>query len=112
MSEITKTRDGFYLLGEDESPAKISEAVYGDPRKYAEIIKSNTSIAWEPGVQILIPNKAGRTTVVQENETTFELIRRMFPEQPTHLYLDRFYLWNDGCEAEDLVGQVVFIPER
>jgi len=112
MSEITKTRDGYYLLGEGQGPSEVAAAVYGNVNKYAEISTVNSDLEWLPGTHILVPNKEGRTTVVQENETTFEVISRMFPNQPVHLYLDRFYMWNDGFDAEDLVGVMVFIPER
>ena len=112
MSEVTNVKDGLYILGEENTPMKIATAVYGDPRKYHEIISANSDVEWEPGISLRIPNRLGRTTQVQVDETTFELISRMFPGQMIHLYLDRFYTWNDGYDAEDLVGQTVFIPER
>ena len=41
-----------------------------------------------------------------------EVIARLYPFQPTHLYIERFYRWNGNKDASALEGQMVFIPEH
>lgn len=110
---VDKVKEGRFLIGEDETSYRtVSEKVYNDPNKYQIILNANGGVNWKAGVYLRIPHKEGRIATPQESETTPELIARMFPNQPVHLYTDNFYKWNAGNEAEDLIGSQVFIPER
>jgi len=110
---VDKVKEGRFLIGEDEQSYRtVSEKVYNDPNMYQMMLIANVGVSCAPGLTLRIPNKEGRIAVPQESETTPELIARMFPNQPVHLYTDNFYKWNAGNEAEDLIGSQVFIPER
>lgn len=111
--EVTKVKTGLFLLGEEETSYRsVSQKVYNDPNKYQVILEANAGVLWAPGIQLVIPNRDGRVTIPQEDESSTDLIRRMFPGQPPHMYLDNYFKWNDGFEADELVGIKVFVPER
>lgn len=112
MTMVESTNTGTYILSEGETPAQVSLTVYGDTYKVPLLLKENSGIKWEAGESVVIPNKKGRTTVVQEGETTNSLLARMYGGQPTYLYVQLYLKWNAGIIAEDLVGREVFVPER
>lgn len=112
MNTVEKTNTGIYILSEGESPAQVSLSVYGDTYKVPMLLKENPDINWEKNDPVVIPNKKGRTTVVEKGETTAVLLSRMFSGQPTYLYLELFLKWNAGNIAEKLVGREIFVPER
>lgn len=108
---IERRSHGTFLLQDGDTPRSVAEVVYGDGSRYAILLKYNPE-QWVPGTRIEVPNKAGRSTTVEDGEQTRDLIARMFKNQPVHLYLKRYYQWNGMREATDLVGETVFIPER
>jgi len=109
---VSEVNVGRYRLGYQSSPQEVALAVYGDVTKVPMLLKENPDIQWGAGDMVLAPNKKGCLTEVQQGETTVEVIKRCYPHQPSHLFVDAFLKWNNGLLAEDLVGQVVFIPHR
>lgn len=112
MTMVENTNTGTYILSEGETPSQVSLTVYGDTYKVPLLLKENSDIEWKSGESVVIPNKKGKTTVVQEGETTNSLLARMFSGQPTYLYVQLYLKWNAGIIAEELVGREVFVPER
>lgn len=102
--------DGTFRLTEGESPREVAEKVYGDSSRYQILLKYNDN--WDTLDTVIVPNKRGRMDVVHPEDTIKSLIKRMFPNQPVHLYEFRYMIWNAGLLPEDLVGCKVFIPER
>ena len=109
---ISHVNVGLYILGPGESAQDVSRKVYNDVHKYQTLLEDNQSSRWEIGDIIKVRNKHGRVTVVQEGETTVELINRMYKGHMAHQFIEKFLLWNSGMMAEQLVGKEVFIPER
>jgi len=109
---IHHVNTGLYILGPGESAQDVAKKVYNDVRMYTALLKGNPGCRWEVGDIINVINVKGRTTVVQEGETTTALIERMFKGHMVHQFIDKYLLWNDGKLAEELVGTEVFIPER
>lgn len=103
---------GLYILGYKQDPREVARVAYGDGHLYHVLLKHNTHSNWQEGDVIEVPNKKGRQTIVEDGEILVDLIKRMFPNQPTHLYVDRYLQWNAHILPEDLAGTMVFIPER
>lgn len=108
---ITHINTGTYTLQDGDTPHSVSNYVYGDKTLYHVLLKANPS-EWAIGFPIEVPNKKGRQTEVLQDESSFDVIRRMFPNQPIHLYLDKFYGWNGGEDYVPAEGDIVFVPER
>jgi hypothetical protein len=103
--------DGLYKVREGDQPRSIAARVYGDGSKYSMLLAANPHT--NAGTQIIVPNVKGRTTEVEyDGESPQEIIRRLFPNQPIHMYLQRFYTWNGGEDAELMLGEMVFVPDR
>lgn len=109
---ITHVNIGVYTLKEGDTPQTVAKIAYNDVNMYTTLLKDNEDYMWDTGLQIQVRNKKGRTTEVQPGEDAVEIIRRMFQNQPVHLYLDRFYEWNGGRDYVPEAGDVVFVPER
>jgi hypothetical protein len=109
---VNHVNTGLYILGLGQTPHDVSRSVYGDPSKYHILLKENQHSEWDAGDIIKVPNKKGRTAVVEQGETTIQFISRVFRGNMAHQYLDKYLLWNDGFLVEELVGTEVFIPER
>lgn len=103
---------GLYRVGYQQSPRDIAKVAYNDGHLYHVLMRANPDSTWEQGEVIRVPNKKGRQSVVEAGETTTDFIKRLYKGQPAHIYSDRYLQWNDGHVVENLVGQVVFIPER
>lgn len=110
MSKFTHVKHGLYRLSEGESPREVAEKVYGDSSRYQILLKYNDD--WGTEEVITVPNKEGRITKVEEGDSLDSTIKRMFPNQPPHLYDRRYLVWNAGILPQDLVGENIFIPER
>jgi hypothetical protein len=108
---VTHTNTGIYVIKDGDTPHSVANYVYNDKTMYHVLIKENPQ-DWVPGFPIEVPNKKGRQTEVLPEEGAFDVIRRMFPNQPIHLYLDRFYGWNGGDEYQPEAGDFVYVPER
>lgn len=103
---------GVYRLRKGDTPRKVAEAVYGDGSKASVLLQANPE-AWIDGDAIQVPNKAGVAMQVRyDGQSAAECIRSMFPDQPTHIYLDRFFLYNGGQTEELQMGDLVFVPNR
>jgi hypothetical protein len=111
VGAFTAVSDGQYLLREHDTPRSVAELVYGDGAKYQVLLAKNAFL-WESGRRIEVPNKRGRISQFVAGESPMQLIARMFPNQPVHLFLPKFFLWNGGQEHELVEGDIVFIPER
>lgn len=111
-SSVEIIGDGYFLLEDGQSPQMVSEIVYNHSSHYAILLKANDPDAWYAGNHVVVPNKKGRRTVVREGESMVEIIKRLYPFQPPHLYIERFYRWNGNQDASALEGQMVFIPEH
>jgi len=103
---------GRYILKNDDTPRSVAEDVYSDGNMYTVLTKNNVDSSWEQGEVIFVPNKKGRETVVQEGESTKQVIQRMYRHDPPHVHLQKFLLWNANLHAESLVGETVYVPER
>lgn len=108
MSTVTHVLHGVYRLSPGEEPRDVASKVYGDGSRYHILIKHNPD--WVSPVTV--PNKAGRTTIVRAGEEAKDLVSRMFPNQPVHLYEERYRDWNASILPQDIVGESVFVPER
>lgn len=110
MVSVDKVDQGLYRLSEGESPRDVALTVYGDGNLYQRLLVANENWGSEPVV--VVPFKQGRVTVVQPDDDLRSLIGRMFPNQPRHLYLSRYFDWNADTQPNFLIGEEVFIPER
>lgn len=110
MESVRRSLHGSYRLSEGESPRDVAEKVYGDGSRYQILLKYNNE--WGSEELIHVPNKEGRVSTVLEEDDLRSLIKRMFPNQPIHLYEDRYFTWNANIHPSSLIGQEVFIPER
>jgi len=108
----TLLKHGVYRLRKGDNARKVAELVYGDQNKASVLLQANPE-AWIEGDAIQVPNKAGVATQVRyDGQSPAELIRTMFPEQPTHIFMDKFYLWNGGQDELLQMGDLVFLPNR
>ena len=106
---VDRVKHGTYRMS-GESPQEVALKVYGDRSRYHILLKYNDD--WDTEDTIVVPNKEGRTTLVSEGDTLTTLIERMFPGQLAHLYTSKYDTWNASAPVEELVGKLVFIPER
>jgi hypothetical protein len=111
MSEVTKVDHGQFLLNDGDDARTVAYKVYGDGNKYQVLLSANPE-DWEVLEHVKIPNKKGRVTTVEPNDSFGDLIRRMFPGQPQSIYVAPFFKWNGGVDHYLLEGDEVFIPER
>lgn len=109
---VEEVDTGLFILSGNLSPQEVALAVYGDVRRYGFLMEHNADTEWSAGSTIEVPGKKGRTSVVQEDETTTSLIQRMFPGQPSYLFVEGYLKWNANLLAEELVGKTIFIPNR
>lgn len=108
MSDVQKVSEGYYRLKEGEDDKVVAAIVYGSQSYYLQLISANPYSKWEAGDVIRVPNKKGRVTTYTDDSMD-SLLKRMFPGQPTHLYLPLLLKWN----ADDVAhGDTVFVPER
>lgn len=103
---------GTYVLKEGDTPRSVAELAYKDGNMYTALTKANLGSNWEPGETVKVPNKKGRETVVEDGESTRQVIQRMFKNDPPHIYFDKFLAWNGGEQAEFMTGKKVYVPER
>lgn len=108
---VKHVNTGRYSLRQGDNPRSVAEYVYRDGSLYHVLLKANP-FEWDEGDTVFIPNKPGRETEVKQDEVVFDVIRRMFPNQPIHLYLDKFYGWNGGEDYSPQAGDVVYVPNR
>jgi len=109
---INHVNVGIYTVQEGDTPQSVAKLVYNDVRLYTSLLKDNPESAWSAGMQIEVRNKQGRTTEVRPEEDVIDIIRRMYSNQPVHLYIDRFYEWNGGKGYAPEAGDIVYVPER
>lgn len=108
---VRHVNTGRYKVREHDTPRSVADAVYRDGSLYHVLLKANP-FEWEVGDTIFIPNKAGRETEMKVDEAVFDAIGRMFPNQPIHYYVDRFFMWNGGDDYVPEEGDTVYVPER
>ena len=111
VESFSKVTEGLYYVREDDQASQVAERVYGDVKKSNNLLRANPS-AWSAAELIRVPGVQGRVANVRSGESSTSVIRRMFPGQPTHIYLDRFYSWNGGDSRVFAGGELVFVPER
>lgn len=111
IRSYSETTEGYYYVRPNDTARTVAKAVYGDQNKYSQLLKANPEI-WDEGSLITIPGVSGRVDNVHAGESVHSVIQRVFPNQPTHLYQDRFYIWNGGVNRQFEGGEVVFIPNR
>lgn len=107
---MIESPDGLWTLKEGDTPRTIAQYVYGDGHRYADLLKANKDREWVPGAQVVVPNKNCYSTFVREGESPHDVIRRLFPNQMPHLFIDRFLEWNGGTVDLE-VNQFVCIPQ-
>jgi hypothetical protein len=108
FSEVT---EGYYYVRPGDTARSVAGVVYGDKNRYAGLLKANPEI-WNEGDLITVPGVSGRVANIHTGESATRLISRIFPNQPVHLYQNRFYAWNGGAGRKFEGGEVVFIPNR
>lgn len=111
MSEVVQVNEGYYRFNVGETASSIARRVYGDVHKASALLRANEE-DWEDLEQVVVPNKKGRVTQVQEGESVQRIIARMFPNQPVSIYMQPFFLWNGGEHIKLLPGDSVYVPER
>jgi len=104
---VEKATEGLYRVQGLESAQDVARTVYGDVHKSTALLRANP-YEWDVGDLIKVPGRPGRVEIWREDETVGELIKRMFPNQPVHIYLYRLAQWNGRAKP----GDVVFVPER
>ena len=108
MADVTKVDEGLFVIREHDTPHSVAHTVYGDGHRYPAIIKANRE-DWEEGEQIKVPNKKGRVTIYDDVSVEV-MLKRMFPNQPVHIFMELFMKWNNGGDISE--GAIVFVPER
>lgn len=111
LESYTEVTEGYYYVCKGDTAKSVALALYGDSHKSAQLKKANPE-EWEPGTFISVPGIRGRVANLHTGESATAVIKRMFPGQPTHLYLHRFFLWNGGPDRNIAGGGLVFVPER
>jgi hypothetical protein len=107
---IQNTTYGYYRLAKGDTARTVAVTVYGDGNRYHELLQANPS-KWEDGAQIQVPNVRGRlATIDYDGESPQSVIRRMFPEHMTHLFLNKYFDWNGGEWVDVVKGDLVFVP--
>lgn len=102
---------GRYTVQQGDTPRTVADLAYRNGDMYVRVMKENPH-EWEEGDIVLVPNKKGRLTDVLPGEDVGDIISRMFPGQPPHIYIERFYLWNGGYDYVPEEGDQVYVPER
>ncbi len=103
---------GYYVLQTGDDAQQVAHNLYGDVHKSNVLLEANKNTEWTPGNTIVVPNKKGRQSVYKDGESPQQVIERLFPGQPVHLYLNRYFLWNGGHEFPPKSGDFVYVPER
>lgn len=116
MADVERVTEGTYVVRVGDDPMTVADRLLGNPLEGQNLIKVNP-LPWEPGDRIVVPNKKGRVSVWRATangewpaESEDALIRRMFNDQPVHIFYKLFLLWNNDGNVEP--GSKVFIPER
>lgn len=102
---------GLYLLNPGDTASVVARRVYGDVHKSNVILQANPG-DWDEKLRLVVPNKKGRTAYLQEGESPTDVIKRMFPNQPVHLYTLQYKIWNGGDDGWLGEDDLVFVPER
>lgn len=109
---VTPVTEGYYLLNPGDTAQKVARRLYGDVHKSNVLLQANPE-DWNYLERIVVPNKKGRiTTLLSSQEKPASVIKRMFPNQPVHLYTTSFLIWNGGERNFLREGELVFVPER
>lgn len=108
---FTRTAEGYYYVRPGDTAQSVAKAILGDVRKAGALLNANPEI-WYPDSLIIVPGVRGRLDNIRVGETVIRCINRLYPGQPTHLYQQRFYLWNGGVNRVFEGGELVFVPER
>jgi hypothetical protein len=106
---LRNASDGLFYLTKDMSPREVAEVVYGDGSRYLPLLRENDHSTWGAGETVVVPNKKGRIDTWGVGEAADQLVQRMFPGQPAHLFVGLLRKWN-GDESRE--GAEVFVPER
>ena len=112
MSEVHKLDYGLYLLNDGETAQAVARRVYGGDVHKSNLLLIENGPDWSELERIKVPNKKGRVTELLDGESTEQLIHRLFPNQPTSIYRQPFYLWNGGVDMKLYPGDLVYVPER
>lgn len=106
---VMNVDEGLYLVRKDDTPNRIASLLYSNPLHARTLMDANPRSTFCEGELIVVPNKKGRVTVWTDN-TIENMIKRMFPNQPVHIFFKLFKKWNNEGDIEP--GSIVFVPER
>lgn len=107
MTFVEKVAECQWLLKPGEDARTIARAAYGDPNKYAEVLKANP-FQWEEGMRLVVPRTPGFLTQ-KGDEGDLSLLRRVLKETDPVKYLNTFYAWNGSYVAE---GDFVYVFKK
>lgn len=115
--DVQVVDDGLYVVREGDTPSLIASRLYSNPLHARTLLDANPTSEFKVGEQIVVPHKKGRITkwMTTANgewpaESEEALIKRMFHNQPVHIFIKLFNLWNNEGDIEP--GATVFVPER
>lgn len=109
MDDVDRVEEGLYVVRDSDTPNSIASRLYSNPLHARTLMDANPRSTFSAGDQIIVPNKKGRATYWTDN-TIENMIKRMFPNQPVHIFLKLFKKWNNEGDIEH--GAYVFVPER
>lgn len=109
MADVTKVDEGLYVVRHHDTPKSVASLLYQNPLHYQTLLKHNPGV-WNEGEHVKVPNRKGRVTTWLEGESIERMLKRMFPNQPVHIFRKLFDKWNADGKIEP--GATVFVPER
>lgn len=108
---IEHVNEGLYLLNPGDTASVVARRVYGDVHKSTVLLQANP-VDWDTLERVVVPHKKGRVTTLEAAESPADVIKRMFPNQPVHLYTLQYSIWNGGDDGWLREGDLIFVPER
>ena len=111
MNPTIDVPNGMYLLNPGDDASVVARRTYGDVHKASLILEHNDT-DWSKLDRVMVPSRPGRLTTLQEGESRTQVIERMFPGHPPHLFFKAYDIWNGGADGWLKPGDMVYVPER
>lgn len=109
IDDVVKVDEGLYVVRENDTPRSVASLLYSNPLHARTLMDANPKSTFNKGEQIVVPNRKGRTTYWTDTSID-NMLKRMFPNQPVHIFKQLFKKWNNDGDIEQ--GAKVFVPER
>ena len=102
--------DGLYRVPKMLTPGEVCLRVYGNLKQLPVLLEENPDCTWQYDDVVVCPNKKGRTGEPIAGDSVTSFIKRVYPGQPPHEYVQGYLQWNAHMLPNELVGETLFIP--